>query len=316
MSELSVPTQETSAKRNARIAVVIPSWGDEAHLERATRAIVREIPEGVACLVAHSGPADPTERLAALAPAVTVLHSPERWYAGAARNAGAAALEADWFAFVDSDVVVANGWWTTLLQAIEAAGPDEAIIGSLSAAEESDYWARVLWWIEFGSIQPSRPAHFMATGPSANMAVSAPLFERLGGFDETLFNGQDGDFFARLGEAGGRLAFIPGVAAAHVFVPGRAHALRRLATLGRFAARIRLAHPIIPGAAAARQPWLAPVLWPARIAQMGSRVLRARSGHRLDALGSFLWHLPGIAVGLAAWTASFMGEARRGKQRE
>ena len=300
-----------------RIAVVIPSYGPAPHLDAGLQALRAEVGDGVGggvpVVVSHSGP-DAPEAAVAAHPGVRLVRSDARLYAGAARNAGAEALPdgaADWIAFLDSDVEGRPGWAAALRDAIAAAYGETALIGAIGCAPGSGYWGRVLWWIESGSVQPSRPAHAPESGPGANVALPAALFHALGGFAGGMAGGEDGDLFARVRARPGTLRFVPDMAADHHFGRGWPHARAKLTVLGRDAARLRAAQGHLPGGAAVRRPWLAPALLPVRIAQMARRVLTARPGHRAGALADFLCHLPGIVAGLAVWTRAFGAEARR-----
>lgn len=287
-----------------RVAAVVPSYGHDPHLDEVVRALLAQHRPPDAVVVFHTGHGDPRDRLAP-DPRLAVHHQDARLLPGGARNAGAAAAGgADWLAFVDSDVIVPPDW---LGAQLAEARPGQATTSALVPAEGTGWWARCLWWVEFGSIHPYLPPRRNDGGASAALVVARADFERLEGFDAGMTASEDSDFFERFAAAGGTLLFRPRPAAAHRFREGAGHALSRARTLGRHSARHRRRNPHRPGAAAVRRPVLSLGLWLARLGLMTRRVAVHPGAPR----GDFLRHLPGILACLLAWNAGFSAEAFR-----
>ncbi len=283
----------------SHISVVIPAYGATPYLEGLLRDLVGQTIPPNEIIVAHSGDHDPTGGIEHVAPLVRVLHSETRWLPGAARNAGAAAATGDWVAFIDSDMKPAPDWLAGLMGALSEGGPGDIGIGAIDRAPDETYWGTVMWYIESGSVHPSRPPHEMAAGPGANMLIRRETFLALGGFPEDLLIAEDAAFCVRLREVGGRVLFTPDARAIHHFMCDRPHALSRLRALGAGGAAARKELDL-PGSFVARTPPLGIVLLPVRVAQMVARLVLDRAP-----MSAFIRHFPGIAIGLTAWTWGF-----------
>jgi hypothetical protein len=105
--------------------------------------------------------------------------------------------------------------------------------------------------------------------------------------------------------AGHKLIFDPAVVVYHYNLRGAGAVFRHLYLYGRFGARLRRAHPFLPGALAVRQPILSLGMWLARLGQMTKRVMMGRGSRKLH----YLLHLPGIIACLVTWNLSFSREA-------
>ena len=287
------------------ITVVIPAYGPGPHLEEVVGALADQLGEDSRIVVSHSGDGNPADRFAGN-PRVTVIHSPERLFAGAARNRGLALAGTDWVAFVDEDVVPAPDWYAALTRAIERDEAD-CIVGAIDYRVSGGYWGIALWYVEFGSVHPYLPRRPLTGGPSANMAVRREPFAKSGGFPEDWRSSEELVAQARMISTGGRVAFEPSIVGFHFNQSGAERVLGHLFLYGRFGARLRRAFPFLPGARAAMHPLLSLGLWLARLVQMTRRITVAPGATRLQ----FFLHLPAILICLLAWNLSFSLEAFR-----
>ena len=286
------------------VSVVIPVYGTAPHLQRCIAALHAQSRLPSEVLVFHSGPGAPPEPLRRASPDIRVYHAEERHFAGHARNAGAARASGDLLIFVDSDIIADPGFVEAICAEL-STHPDSVLIGSVGLFPAGGLWARVAWFIEFGSVFPSRSAHSPQSAPSACFGLNRSVFEGSGGFRTDLFAAEDGDFFVRLQAGGHALRFVPNARCDHVFAGGARKTLARLGELGRAAAFLRRTHDL-PGSAAVRHPILAGLLPLARMGQMALRLLVERGP-----VGHFLLISPAIFVGLCAWALGFYREARR-----
>lgn len=287
------------------LTVIIPAYGPGPHLQKVVASLERELPDSARIVISHSGTGDPTARFAGK-PAVTVLHSTERLFAGAARNRGMATADTEWVAFLDEDVLAAPGWRAALERSI-AIGDADCILGAIDYETSGGYWGVALWFIEFGSVHDYMPRREIAGGPSGNMAIRRTHFADIGGFPEDWRMGQDSLAHARLQAAGSRIMFDPAMVVRHYNLPGARRMIRHLFHIGRHSARLRRARPDLAGAWAVRRPVVSMGIWIARTAQMARRVLGAKGSPK----ARFLLHLPGILIGLAAWNSGFTREVLR-----
>lgn len=286
------------------VSVVIPVYGTAPHLQRCIAALHAQTRLPSEVIVFHSGPGDPTDALRQVSPDIRVYHTAMRHFAGHARNAGAAQASGDLLIFVDSDIIADAGFVEAICTEA-SAHPDSVLIGSVGLFPAGGLWARVAWFIEFGSVFPNRPAHRPLSAPSACFGLNRSAFAGSGGFRTDLFAAEDGDFFVRLQAGGHALRFVPNARGDHVFAGGAGKTLARLGELGRAAAFLRQTHNL-PGSTAVRHPMLAGLLPFARMAQMARRLLAERGP-----VGQFLLLSPAIFVGLCAWALGFYREARQ-----
>jgi GT2 family glycosyltransferase len=153
--------------------------------------------------------ADPVhrQRLAALTSRMTrpvrIVDSSDKRGAAHARNAGAAAALAPTLAFCDSDDIVRPDWLDRLIAGLANF---EAVGGHLEEFAASR-------WVK-GVRPPPTPGElpkFLGVPylVSASMALSRELFERVGGFDETLHRCEDIALGWDLIGKGARLGFVP-----------------------------------------------------------------------------------------------------------
>ncbi len=283
--------------------VIIPAYGPAPHLEKVVDALLRQQPPVGRVIISHSAAGDPTGRFEENRH-VTVLHSPGRLYAGAARNRGLSLAKEEWVAFIDEDVIVSDGWHAALQKAVERNDAD-CIVGSIGYAQSGGYWGMVVWYVEFGSVHPYLARRAAFAGASANMVIRSTMLNAIGGFPEDLHRGEDTVAQIRLKNIGARIVFDPKVVGNHVNLPGMGRMLRHLYLTGQFSARIRDEFSRIPGGLAARWPILSLGLWLARLLQTVRRVVSAPHAPVL----LLLMHLPGILLGLLAWNAGFSIEA-------
>ncbi len=275
------------------LAVIIPASGPSPHLRAVLGALFAGTDRPDEVHVSHSGSDDPREWLAREFPQVRAQHSPERLFAGAARNRGAAAAEAAILAFCDNDTLPQPDWAARIRERF-ADNEGEFLVGSVGVAESGGYWGMTTWLCEFSEQAPWRPGGEQHGGASCNMAVRAEDLRKVGGFPEDFRAGQDTMLFHRLRDSGLRQVFDPLIEVRHCNIAGFGHFARHLANQGRHFAKVRRAAPL-PGHTAVRFWPLAPALGLAK----GTRIVwRIAAAGRI---GTLVGRLPGIVVGMAVW---------------
>lgn len=168
---------------------------------------------------------------------VRVLHAPQS-NISLARNACLDAACADWIAFIDDDEIAAPDWLASLYAARHAG---DVVFGPVQAqypADAPDWLVRG----DFMSKRPARRAHGYDTGHTANVLIRRTVVGGLR-FDPTLGNcgGEDTMLFARLHDAGARLAFCEEAMVMEPADPARstfAALVRRSHASGRAHARV------------------------------------------------------------------------------
>lgn len=297
--------QSDAVAQPIEISVVIPVYGAGPHLQVVLEALRRQRPPVRRIIVSHSGTGDPSSRLRELSD-VTVLHSPKRLFAGAARNRGVAMAETEWVAFIDEDMIVGENWHRALQQAISRRNAD-CIIGSIGYAASGGYWGMSLWFSEFSSVHPYLVTRSINSGPSANLAISASALIATGGFPEDWPTGEELLMQAQLAALGFTNWFEPSMVGKHVNLPGLIRMVRHAYPLGRGSAKVRRIHKNLAGASAISWPPLSLGLWLAHMVQIWWRILKSPKSPLLTCL----IHTPGILVANLAWNAGFCSEAFR-----
>ena len=130
----------------------------------------------------------------------------------AARNAGAAAAQSDWLLFTDADCLPQPGWIAAYRRAMAErtsrllAGPIEMLSGPRPGFVES-----------YDCVRGIPQERFVARGyaVTANLAVEAALFRKLGGFDAKRYSGGDAEFSRRAAAAGSPVVLVPEARVVH-----------------------------------------------------------------------------------------------------
>ncbi|MBP7003012.1 glycosyltransferase [Amaricoccus sp.] len=176
----------------------------------------------------------------------------------AARNAALATARGRLLAFTDADCLPDPGWLAAL---VAAAGPETGtetgterlLAGPVRMTTLGPSPSR---WEAYDLIRGIPQARYVRLGyaATANLAVPASVFARLGGFDEGRLSGGDAAFCRRAGAAGIPIALVEGAVVAH---PARAS----WEELARKARRVK-GGQIRGGSRLSRLVWLVRTLTP------------------------------------------------------
>ncbi|MXO89663.1 glycosyltransferase family 2 protein [Pontixanthobacter aquaemixtae] len=287
------------------ISVIIPAYGPTPYLRRVLMALRNGTQQPTAIFVSHSGTDDPTDWIAREFPEVTALHSPERLFAGAARNKAATIATTDAIAFCDCDTVPAADWVEQAAENLHA-NPGAFIVGSIGTAETGGYWGMSVWHCEFSEQAPWRPFGEQRGGASCNLAVRKADLAAVGYFPENFRAGQDTMLFHLLRQSGKTQIFQPDMQVGHFNLPGFSHFYRHLMNQGRHFAKVRMSTDM-PGHKAVRFWPASPLLGAAKCALILKRIV---SGGKF---GMAIKYLPGIVAGTTIWAAGCTYAAATGR---
>ncbi|HKQ78544.1 MAG TPA: glycosyltransferase [Blastocatellia bacterium] len=175
-----------------KISVIVPAYNEEQYLpetlERIDKASsIAACPSEI--IVVDNDSRDGTKRIAESFGAKVFLEKEHN--IAKVRNTGAKNSNGDVLIFIDADTLVPE----TLFQKITAAMENEKCFGGAVAVEYEDFerkWMKyyLLGWKFWGTV------FNMAQG--AAQFCSKTVFERLGGYDQTIFMGEDVEFYWRL----------------------------------------------------------------------------------------------------------------------
>jgi glycosyltransferase involved in cell wall biosynthesis len=176
------------------VSVIVPVHGGERFLAEALDSIDAQTHRPLETIVVDDGSPDSSAEIAAARKQVRLLRQ-RQLGVPAARNAGLAAAEGEFIAFLDQDDV----WHSQKLErqlTLLRARPDVDIVFTkmevvLMEGTPRPVWCRPEW------LQTPPPAFI----PSAWL-VRRSAFERIGAFDTSFSSGCDTDWLARAGEAG------------------------------------------------------------------------------------------------------------------
>jgi len=229
-------------RATADVALVIPTHNRLASVQRTLSALCSQTypRDRTEIIVVADGCSDGTVN------ALTTTQSPlqvrvlEQASMGpaAARNRGARAAVAPILIFLDDDIEPASGFVEAHVGVHSGAASNAVAIGYLPADVQGrrDFFAITLraWWeAMFERMREAGHRFAYSDLLSGNFSVGRALFERLGGFDESLRCHEDYELGLRLIAAGAQFTFVPDASGWHHERTDLARALQRKRDEGR-----------------------------------------------------------------------------------
>ena len=128
--------------KSKKIDVCIPTWNSGRTLSHCLRSIVKEIPVN-RILIADNFSTDETLHVAREFQAVIIQ---QKCGIGKARQMLIDEVSTDFFAFIDSDVVLREGWFKAIMKVMESDARIGAVCGLWFSDNPQDrhYWE--IWW--------------------------------------------------------------------------------------------------------------------------------------------------------------------------
>lgn len=183
-----------------RVAVVIPAYNHAAYVAEAVASAAAQGPCVSEIVVVDDGSKDDTAAVVSKIrePRLRLLRQANQG-PSPARNAGWRATSADWVFFLDADDAIAPGALPALLQAGGKASPRAIPYGyeevhGASLSGKPEFIARLS--TRHGDLLPDIVGGYPAT--ILISLIPRPWIEDVGGFDPSVFRGEDFDFAIRL----------------------------------------------------------------------------------------------------------------------
>jgi glycosyltransferase involved in cell wall biosynthesis len=129
------------------------------------------------------------------------------------RNRGAQLGSGEYLCFIDSDCVVPEDYFTRVVETFEAVDADAS--GCMYDLPPLPHWIEKTWQDLHESPEDGY-VHFLNSG---NFVVKKSVFQKSGGFEETLVTGEDAEYCQRLIAAGFRIYQARAIRAMHLGNP-------------------------------------------------------------------------------------------------
>lgn len=190
------PTDNGVTQPRPLVSVIIPTCNSVATLRRCINSVREQTYESIEIIVVDNHSTDGTLELAGELADLAITAGNER---SAQTNAGVRAAQGEWIYRVDSDFLVERD---VVSEAIATALTEN--FDAILVHNESD--PTVSRWARARAFERA-----MYRGDDTNVAtrfLKKSLFERVGGFDESLIAGEDYDLHQRVLDAGARMGRV------------------------------------------------------------------------------------------------------------
>ncbi len=186
-----------------RLSIVIPALDEAGIVDRLLYELLDDATDAVEIIVTDSGSSDDTaaivEALAQEHPQLVRLVRAPRKGVSLARNSGAAVARGEYLAFLDADARIASATLLAGVAQMEQRGLRTAALYFVSGSDcWSDRLITGLFNVAMAGLQYLAPT---APGSSAYL-VPRLAHEQAGGYNETLYFGEDVDYLRRVSRGG------------------------------------------------------------------------------------------------------------------
>ena len=197
-----------------KVSFIIPALNEEKHIKGVIDSIKKNVSGRFVyeIIVVDNGSVDRTRNIAKrrgsyvfCVPGVTI---------SALRNTGVAKAHGEIIGFIDADVYLKANWGKNIDKAIEVLEHNPmTIIGSIYGLREKPTWVERNW---YKPILNKKNINYINGG---HLITTKVLFEKVGGFEETLETGEDYDFCNRARKIGTKIINDPSLEVMHEGYP-------------------------------------------------------------------------------------------------
>lgn len=206
------------------LSFIIPAYNEARFIERCIRSIqsnVGGVYEHEIILIDNAS----TDQTAAIAESlgVEVLKKDRKYTISAVRNAGVKASRGDILIFIDGDVYLHDSWIEHVPPVLKRLQEEDWVAGSVYAVDPDASWIPKVWFQPWFDQQEQ--VSFINGG---HLLMTRELFDRIGGFDESMETGEDHEICERARAAGAEISNLPELMAVHLGYPNSlGHFFRR-----------------------------------------------------------------------------------------
>jgi glycosyltransferase involved in cell wall biosynthesis len=215
------------------VSVIVPCYNSERTIGYCLNAILSQRTSVPYDVIVVDSSLDQTPQIVSREfPSVRLIRLRRRTFAGAARNVGVRATQAQFCLMIDSDCI-ACPYLIERVMARHREGQYAAVGGSVRNGTPRSLSGWIGYLIEFKELMPSTPMRSEKNVPTGNSAYRREVFERYGYFDEDLWLTEDLLFNWKLYSAGESLLFDPAIEVTHLNRTGWRNVLLYQINLGR-----------------------------------------------------------------------------------
>jgi cellulose synthase/poly-beta-1,6-N-acetylglucosamine synthase-like glycosyltransferase len=196
------------------VSFVIPARNEEENIEKCIKAISDlEYPKDrYEIIVADGDSEDETRAIAERLGARVIVN--KKVIQSAARNIGATNAKGELVAFTDADIILDRAWLKTAVAHFK--DPKVSAVGSLPGIDDEAGWIEKVWFFHLKSRHPGKSPVSVSWLASANLLYVKEIFDKIGGFNESIRYTEDVDIGFRTINKGYKLIFDPNLKSVHL----------------------------------------------------------------------------------------------------
>ena len=185
-----------------QFSIVIPAYNEERTISKLLDSIAKQSYRDFEVIVSDSASEDETCKVVdsfhSLLPSLTLLEE-KTVNVSAARNKGASYAQGEFLIFFDADVFIEEHFLKSVMRHLQLDHPSMLTMWNRPAPPSLR--GRIIFGLMNRIVQLVQNAHPAANGPC--IIMKRALFESIGGFDQTIFFGEDYDIVKRAFKKGG-----------------------------------------------------------------------------------------------------------------
>jgi glycosyltransferase involved in cell wall biosynthesis len=183
-------------------SIIIPAYNEERNIGKLLDTIAHQSYRNFEVIVSDSASEDGTCRVVEeyknKVESLLLLEEKTQ-NVSAARNHGANSAKGEFLIFLDADVTIEEHFLKAMFKHIQVDQPSMAT--AWNRPSPPSWRGRIIFGLMNRIIQMLQNTHPAANGPC--IFIRKTLFERIGGFDQTIFFGEDYDLIKRAFRRGG-----------------------------------------------------------------------------------------------------------------